>query len=101
MRVFVGQASATEPQGLTRQVVAWPLTTDPGTVGAPTSNPGLLCVALTGNDLKAFLAVAKTANALTVWTSGDGRYSVSVRPLYPDESGCAGPSPSASAPISS
>ena len=101
MRVFVGQASATEPQGLTRQVVAWPLTTDPGTVGVPTSNPGLLCVALTGNDLEAFLAVAKTANALTVWTFGDGRYSVSVRPLYPDESGCAGPSPSASAPISS
>jgi len=93
MRVFVGQTSATEPSGLTRQVVVWPLPSDPGTVGVPTRNPGLLCLALTGNDLKAFLAVAKTANALTVWTSGGGSYSVSVRPLYPDESGCAATSP--------
>ena len=89
MRVFVGLASATEPSGLTRQQVAWPLATDPATGGTSTGIEGLRCIALTSTELAAFTTVAKTANGLTVWTYGGGRYSVSVRPLYPDESGCA------------
>jgi hypothetical protein len=47
-------------------------------------------VALTGGDLSSFLTVAGTAQATTVWTYGANRYAIDVRPLYPNESGCAG-----------
>ena len=40
-------------------------------------------------DLTAFLAAAKTETAGTIWKAPSGEYSVSVRPLYPEESGCA------------
>jgi hypothetical protein len=88
MRVFAGPTDTTDPNGLTRQVVAWPLNVDPGTAGEATKAPQTRCLVLTGPDLEAFLAIAKTANGLTIWTYGAGRYSVMVRPLYPDETGC-------------
>ena len=88
MRVFTRPADSSAPDGLTRQVVAWPLSVDPATAGEATKVPQTRCLALTGADLTAFLTVARTANALTSWTYGAGRYSILVRPLYPDESGC-------------
>jgi hypothetical protein len=89
MRVYVGKADETaDPSGLTRQVVDWPLAIDPGTAGEQTTHVGLRCLALSGTDLTAFLAVARTANQLTIWRASGGRYSVMVRPLLPDESGC-------------
>ncbi len=89
MRVFAAVADETQDQaGLVRQVVDWPLTMNPATAGEPAMNQNYRCLALTGADLAAFLAVAKTANTLTIWKTATGRYTVMVRPLYPDESGC-------------
>jgi hypothetical protein len=89
MRVFVSAANETpQPDGLERQVVDWPLAVDPATAGQPTTVPNVRCLLLSGADLATFLSVARTANALTIWQTASGRYSVMVRPLYPDESGC-------------
>jgi hypothetical protein len=88
MRVFARPADSSEQNGQTRPVVAWPLNVDPGTAGEAMKVPKTRCLVLTGPDLEAFLAVAKTADSLTLWTYGTNRYSVLVRPLYPDETGC-------------
>ena len=88
MRLYAGPFDTSNPDSPTPQVVAWPLSVDPGTAGQTTQVPNTRCLLVTGPDLAAFMAVARTANALTVWTSGTGRYSVSVRPLYPEETGC-------------
>lgn len=64
--------------------VAWPGPALPGTyVGM-----GLRCVSATGGEGQAVMAAAVHANALTPWTSGDGRFTVAIRPLLPDETGC-------------
>jgi len=83
-------AQPTDPAQPAVQAVAWPLSANPATTGQPTTVQGTVCVPLTGGDLSSFLAVARTANATTVWTYGKARYAVTVRPLYPNESGCAG-----------
>jgi hypothetical protein len=92
VRVFAGPAVETPSAGITPQVVDWPLSLDPATAGQPATlgnlNGNTRCIALTGTDLAAFLAVARTANSATIWKAASGRYAVSVRPLYPEESGC-------------
>jgi len=88
MRLFTIPFDSSDPASLTGQVVAWPLSVDPGTAGEAAKVPKTRCLVVTGSDLGAFLTVAKTANKLTIWTYGAGRYSVFVRPLYPDETGC-------------
>ena len=88
MRLFTSPTDLSDPASLTHQVVAWPLSVDPGTAGEATKLPQTRCLVVTGSDLEAFLTVARKANTLTIWTYGAGRYSVSVRPLYPDETGC-------------
>jgi hypothetical protein len=90
MRLYIGLADETVDTGdLERQVVDWPLAVDPATAGEPTSDGSIRCLALSGAGLGAFVEVAKTANQLTIWQAASGRYSVMVRPLLPDESGCA------------
>ena len=88
MRIFTSPTDLSDPASLTHQVVAWPLSVDPGTAGEATKLPQTRCLVVTGSHLEAFLTVARTANTLTTWTLGAGRYSVFVRPLYPDETGC-------------
>jgi hypothetical protein len=89
MRVFVGPVLGDDPNFPNPQVVTWPLTVDPKS-GQKTTNSGLTCLAIGGADLTAFLKVATGANVLTIWSAPSGRFSVSVRPLYPEESGCIG-----------
>jgi hypothetical protein len=97
MRVFVRQLDSTGVMQPTDQpavrTVAWPLSGDPLEVGEKTGLPGTVCLALTGSDLSTFLTAAASANAQTIWTQGDKRYSVGVRPTYPNESGCGGSTP--------
>ena len=93
MRVFAGPADGTNSQGVTRQVVDWPLALDPATAGEPSANTTFRCIALSGSNLTAFVTVAKGANGLTIWKASSGRYSVMVRPNYPDESGCPSVTP--------
>jgi hypothetical protein len=51
--------------------------------------PDVTCVVATGKQASAVITAAGNANVLTPWTSGDATWSVTFRPLLPDESGCA------------
>jgi hypothetical protein len=89
MRVFAAVADEShDASELERQVVDWPLTMDPATAGQAIDHQDYRCLLLTGADLAVFLTVARTANTLTIWRAPSGRYTVMVRPLYPDESSC-------------
>lgn len=68
--------------------VPWP---GPALPGEPVGRlPELGCVTATGAEADAVLAAAAEANSLTPWQSPDGAlWSVTFRPLLPDETGCA------------
>jgi hypothetical protein len=75
-------------QGMTPEPVPWPGPTLPGEPIGPL--PDLGCVVATGDQATAVIAAARDANVLTPWLSPDDiRWSVTFRPLLPDESGCA------------
>jgi hypothetical protein len=67
---------------------AW---TGPALPGEPTGGgPDLTCVTATGDQAQALLTAAAAANANTPWVTADGsRWTVTFRPLLPDESSCA------------
>jgi len=66
--------------------LAWP---GPALPGEPIA-PDLTCVLASGDQARAVREAAQGANALTPWTTGDGaRWSLSFRPLLPQETGCA------------
>ncbi len=66
---------------------AWP---GPDLPGEPVGGPlEVGCVVAAGGQADAVMAAAATANAATPWVSAGGRWSVLLRPLLPDESGCA------------
>jgi hypothetical protein len=74
-------------QGLTPEPVPWP---GPALPGDPVGPAGPACVTATGDEAAAVLAAARGATTLTPWSTPDGaRWSVTFRPLLPDESGCA------------
>lgn len=51
--------------------------------------PDVSCVVATGNEATAVREAAGNATVLTPWSSGDGTWSVTFRPLLPHESSCA------------
>ncbi|GAA3750958.1 hypothetical protein GCM10022225_39150 [Plantactinospora mayteni] len=67
--------------------VAWPGSALPGS--PPSSGIDQGCVEVRGAEATALLATAAKANARTPWTSGGDRWQVGLRPLLPDETGCA------------
>jgi hypothetical protein len=75
-------------QGLAPEPVIWP---GPALPGEPLGAlPDLSCVTATGEQATAVVAAAQDANVLTPWLTPDGkRWSVTFRPLLPDETGCA------------
>jgi hypothetical protein len=74
-------------QGLSPEPVPWPGPPLPGErLGRL---PDLTCVVATGAQAAAVETAAGEANALTPWSSGGATWSVTFRPLLPDESGCA------------
>lgn len=78
-----------DPQdGLTQPELPWP---GPALPGEPTGGlPDASCVTATGDQAQALLTAAGSANAATPWVTTDGaRWSITFRPLLPDESGCA------------
>jgi predicted small lipoprotein YifL len=77
-----------DPQdGLTQPEVPWP---GPALPGEPLGMPDLTCVTVTGDQQQALVSAAGTANAATPWVTPDGtRWTVTLRPLLPDESSCA------------
>jgi hypothetical protein len=86
VRVFLSSPAVVN-QPTVAQELAWPLAVDPAS-GERTRAEGTRCLAITGNDLATFLDAAKSANAITVWQAPSGKYSASVRPLLPNETGC-------------
>jgi len=88
MRVLIGPEPAADPNFPNPQLVTWPLTMSPKSGQPIKQQPNLVCLAISGPDLASFMKVAGGANALTVWSAPAGRFAVSVRPLYPEESGC-------------
>jgi hypothetical protein len=78
-----------DPQdGMNYPELPWP---GPPLPGEPLSEPlEISCVTATGEEASALLEAAGEATQMTPWTSADGsRWSVVLRPLLPDESGCA------------
>ncbi|WP_041841126.1 hypothetical protein [Actinoplanes friuliensis] len=69
------------------KAIAWPGPALPGESLSPTVK--INCVAATGAEAKAVLDAAAEATAITPWTSGGKTYSVRLRPLLPEETGCA------------
>ncbi len=66
--------------------VAWP---GPALPGDPlTDGSELGCVTVSGADVAPVLAAARKANRDTPWTSGGKQWSVSFRPMLPEETGC-------------
>jgi len=65
----------------------WPGPALPGDRLNPTVEVG--CVTATGDQAQAVLTAAGKANAMTPWVSEGEQWSVLLRPLLPDESGCA------------
>jgi hypothetical protein len=74
--------------GLVQPERPWP---GPALPGQPTGGPpDVSCVTATGTEAQALVEAARTANAATPWVTGDGsRWTVTFRPLLPDETGCA------------
>jgi hypothetical protein len=74
--------------GLDQPEAAWP---GPALPGEPMGGPMALgCVTATGDQAQSLLEAARSANAATPWVTADGtRWSVTFRPLLPDETGCA------------
>jgi hypothetical protein len=66
--------------------------TGPPLPGEPVGSlPDLTCVVATGEQVTSLLDAARDADTLTPWVTADGaRWSVTFRPLLPDEEGCAG-----------
>jgi len=67
----------------------WPLG-DLADAGEPIESFGTdtRCLAVTGADADAVLAIAAAARAGDVWRSGGADYGLVFRPLLPDETGC-------------
>lgn len=74
--------------GLPKQSgVAWPGPALPGEY--LNQNVKIGCVAAAGAERDAIIAAARDANQNTPWRSGAEQYTVTFRPLLPDEAGCA------------
>jgi hypothetical protein len=85
--VVVPYAAEPEPD-LVQPEVAWPGPALPGK--ALEERLGLSCVVARGAEARAVLDAAAGANALTPWLAADGsRWTLTLRPLLPHESGCA------------
>jgi hypothetical protein len=72
-------------------IVDWPLATPLAEFGEPfraTAEPAMRCGVVTGDDLATIRPALESANQLTYWRSGGETWSLVLRPLLPDETGC-------------
>jgi hypothetical protein len=74
--------------GLPHPDTPWP---GPALPGEPTGGPpAVTCVSATDDQAQALMTAAVPANIETPWVTPDGsRWTVTFRPLLPDESSCA------------
>ena len=65
----------------------WPGPSLPGEILTEGTTMG--CVAVSGDDAVTLLAAVRKAKATTPWTSAGRKWTVSFRPMLPEETGCA------------
>lgn len=75
------------PESAKQPRVEWPGPALPGASLGEGLQLG--CVTVTGAAVQQVIAAADKANAATPWTSGGKRWSITFRPLLPDETDCA------------
>lgn len=90
MRIFVSSPPPPSEEGLDQPPMAWPLEQPLGEFGSEASPQGYRCGTVEGEQLATVLEAAGRANQLTPWESAGELFSLSLRPLLPDESGCPG-----------
>jgi hypothetical protein len=91
VRLFVQPAVAGE--GPAQPPIEWPLAAPLASIGE-SAQPGdgslLRCAVVSGSDLEALRPLLTRANQATPWRSGGRSFSMTIRVLLPDESGCPG-----------
>ncbi len=91
VRVFVAPG-APQGNGVTEPSIAWPLAAPLSSFGAPVPTPlgggPTSCGVVQGEDLAKLLPDLRRATQISPWTSDGSAYTLSLRPLLPDESGC-------------
>jgi len=87
LRLLVANIDAQppNPDGLDSEPVAWPGTTDPDRFGTASDVQNFRCGVVSGEESAAWFAALSQANTLTRWSHDGHLYSVSPRPLLPDE----------------
>jgi hypothetical protein len=86
-RLFVSDYRPAED--LPQEPVGWPLDGALASFGSGDGQPqGYRCGTVEGDEWQSVLDLAGASNELTPWTDGGDRFSIVVRPLLPDESGC-------------
>ena len=77
-------ADGVEPQPEVRE---WPTDDDPATVGEeqPIMGEGARCFVAEGEDAATWFAELTEARQNALWSHGDRRYSVTARPILPNE----------------
>jgi hypothetical protein len=92
VRVLVTPAEPTSADaGIAPTVVDWPLAEPLATSGLPlegAGQPGTRCLVVTGDDLATVRPLLQAASQLTYLRSAGSTWSMSLRPLLPDEVGC-------------
>jgi hypothetical protein len=88
VRIYLQEPAVRDPS-LAQKPIAWPLAQPLATFGEPLAEqPGLRCGTAGGVDLDTLRPLLAEANELTPWRSEGRTFSLIVRPLLPDESGC-------------
>lgn len=90
LRIYAGKPGLLEPSDLPlrQPLVDWPLA-DLATAGTAVANQnGMRCQVIEGADLAKVVPLLVNANALSTVVSSGAQYSLIVRPLLPDETGC-------------
>jgi hypothetical protein len=88
VRVYVQEPATSDPT-LAQEPVDWPLDDPLATFGEPVPDQqALRCGTVTGADLDTLRPLFEQSNELTPWRSEGRSYTLILRPLLPDESGC-------------
>ncbi|MEO7118211.1 MAG: hypothetical protein ABIZ34_04485 [Candidatus Limnocylindrales bacterium] len=90
LRIFVTPAEAGTDPDLPTQMLTWPLAHPLAEFGeAYPMGEGVRCGTVAGVDLLTLLPRLQGSNQETRWSSDDQLYRLILRPLLPDEAGCA------------
>lgn len=85
MRLIVGSGAPGAGGGTS---VTWPLAAGLASFGQEMATGGSRCGVVSGADLATLAPALAGATTLTTWTSEGQPWTITARPLLPDESGC-------------